>query len=162
MNWGRCWVAVCLLCYASVCYGTQQRWYFVRHFEKLPGENPGLTVKGQLRAEALARYFTHIPITKIYSTDYLRTRQSAQPLADILGMEIEYYSPARLADFASTLGASNRVVVVGHSNTTPELVRLMGGEAKAMNEKDFGRLYILSKNDLGMHTQSVIMPFGHY
>jgi hypothetical protein len=154
------WIAGCLLFFSSVCLADEQRWYFVRHFEKLSGDNPGLTVKGQQRAQSLARYFTHIPVTKIYSTDYQRTRQSAQPLAEMLGMEIEYYSPARLADFANTLGFGDRIVVIGHSNTTPELVRLMGGEAKAMNEQDFGRLYILSKNDVGTHTQSVIMPFG--
>jgi phosphohistidine phosphatase SixA len=158
--WRNCWIAGCLFFCSSFCLADEQRWYFVRHFEKLPGENPGLTVKGQQRAQSLARYFTHIPVTKIYSTDYQRTRQSAQPLAEQLGMDIEYYSPARLADFASTLGSTDRIVVVGHSNTTPELVRLMGGEAKVMDEKDFGRLYILSKNDLGTHTQSVIMSFG--
>ncbi|MFQ3197969.1 MAG: hypothetical protein ACJAUL_000979 [Paraglaciecola sp.] len=154
------WIAGCLLFCSSVCFADEQHWYFVRHFEKLSGENPGLTVKGQQRAQSLARYFIHIPVTKIYSTDYQRTKQSAQPLAEMLGMKIEYYSPARLADFAGSLGSGDRIVVIGHSNTTPELVRLMGGEAKDMNEQDFGRLYILNKNDLGTHTQSVIMTFG--
>lgn len=158
--WRNYWIAGCLLFCTSICWADEQHWYFVRHFEKLSGENPGLTIEGQQRAQSLARFFADIPLTKIYSTDYQRTRQSVQPVAEMLAMEIEFYSAARLADFANTLGASDRILVVGHSNTTPELVRLMGGQAKPMSEQDFGRLFILSKNTQGVNTQSVILPFG--
>lgn len=155
------WFAGCLLVCCAASLAAEQRWYFVRHFEKLAGHNPGLTVTGHQRAEALAAYFAHIPLSKIYSTDYDRTRQSVQPLAQLLGINVEYYSESQLTELAEGLGAQNNILVMGHSNTTPQLVRLMGGEAEDMAEQDYGRLLIIRKNKQSASTQTLMISVAH-
>lgn len=154
------WLTSCLLVWCSASLADEQRWYFVRHFEKLTGQDPGLTIKGHRRAQALADYFAQIPLTKIYSTDYQRTIQSVQPLAESQGLDIEYYDANQLADFAKHLTTFDRVLVVGHSNTTPQLVRLMGGVAEDMGEQDYGRLFILNSHKIDINTQILNIPFA--
>ncbi len=71
---------------------------FVRHAEKalIPVGDPGLTEAGQRRAAELARQLVDADviagIDAIYSTDYRRTVETAQPIADALGLPIHRYS----------------------------------------------------------------------
>ncbi|HEX6202017.1 MAG TPA: hypothetical protein VF100_03370, partial [Thermoanaerobaculia bacterium] len=53
------------------------------------------------------------------------------------------YDPRRLAELAAALRAGEgTVLVVGHSNTTPELVRLLGGDPGApIAHDEHDRLY---------------------
>lgn len=66
------------------------RFYLMRHGDKEPtmGEPP-LTEKGQKEAKKVAEYLQHFPIGVILSSPTLRTRQTAQPTADALGLEIQ-------------------------------------------------------------------------
>ena len=78
------------------------------------------------------------------STDYNRTRQTVTPLAEALGLPVEVYDPRALEAFAERLKTTpGRYVVAGHSNTTPQLVALLGGEpGEPINEDyEFDRLY---------------------
>lgn len=125
--------------------------YLIRHAEKeVPPadttENPPLDAAGFARAEALTRVLGDAGVTRILSTDFTRTRQTVQPLADRLGLHVELYDGRALADVADMLrGASGRIVVSGHSNTTPDLVDRLGGVPGATIDEltEFDRLYIL-------------------
>ena len=121
-----------------------QIWYFVRHFEKQQGPNPELTDEGKKRAKQLAEFFADIPLKQIYSTDYLRTQQTAAPVADKRGLKVQTYDPRQLADFAQKLRFGSDILVVGHSNTTPELITLMGAKTPIINESDYGQLFVVS------------------
>tara|TARA_R110002167_G_scaffold342797_1_gene551642 strand:- start:3437 stop:3655 length:219 start_codon:yes stop_codon:yes gene_type:complete len=68
------------------------------------------------------------------------------------------YNPSQLSEFAEQLKSLNFVLVVGHSNTTPELLELMGGEAIHMEESDYGVLYMLRKQGSEFTTQSILIP----
>ncbi|WP_306391226.1 SixA phosphatase family protein [Telluria beijingensis] len=121
--------------------------YLVRHGEKASlGQDPALTPQGQLRAQNIAAILHRSGIQAIFSTPTTRTLQTAQPLAQRLGLKVERYDPAKpqaLVDKVKALHGA--VLVVGHSNTLPELVRLFGGEPGAdIADDEYDRLYQLA------------------
>ncbi|MFA0811520.1 SixA phosphatase family protein [Microbulbifer epialgicus] len=127
--------------------------YLVRHAEKQGGAggglDPQLSQEGQLRAKQLAHVLGQVGIEAVYSTDYARTKETATPLAEQLNLPVQTYNPHKLKEFAQQLHeASQRVLVVGHSNTTPKLVALLGGDqGKPIRESDeYDRLYILIRD----------------
>lgn len=135
-----------------------QTWYFVRHFEKQQGDNPSLTETGKARAKALAVFFSDKPLTQIYSTDYHRTLETATPVAVLKNLPLTAYAPQNLAEFSTKLKTQDHVLVVGHSNTTPEILSLMGGEKVNIEERDFGVVYMLTKHGEELTTQSIHIP----
>ena len=138
--------------------------FLFRHAEKTMGKNPPLTETGQKRAKALANTLRESGITQIYSSDYTRTQQTVQPLAKEHNLEIQSYNPRNLVDFAAKLKTHpGRIAVSGHSNTTPELVKLLGGNpGLEIGEKwEFDRLYVLTLKD-GKILSSVQMKYGEF
>ena len=95
------------------------------------------------RAARLAEMLASKSIERILTTDYHRTRETAAPLAALLGVDVELYDPRALQEAAATLRREGgKVVVVGHSNTTPSLVGLLGGDPGApIAENEHDRLY---------------------
>ena len=148
-------IGVCLLAISTFSFAEQQTWYFVRHFEKQLGDNPSLTEPGKARAEALAAFFSDKPLNQVYSTDYNRTLETATPVSELKSLDVQSYDPRNLAEFASKLKTQNHVLVVGHSNTTPEILSLMGGEVINIEESDYGVLYIVDTNGLASSSTSV-------
>ena len=149
---------MCLLVLSTFGFAEQHTWYFVRHFEKQLGDNPSLTVKGKSRAEALATFFSDKHLNHVYSTDYNRTRETATPVATLKSLTIQSYDPHNLAGFAIKLKTQDHVLVVGHSNTTPELLGLMGGANITIEESEYGALYIVQNDGLELSSRSVDIP----
>jgi len=118
---------------------------------KVTGENagsdPALTPQGQARAKTLAKILRKRNINYVYSSNYIRTRDTAAPSAKMAGVEIEIYDPRNLAALAEIIrGQSGRYLVVGHSNTIRETVTALGGNytGSPVNEKsEYDRLYEL-------------------
>ncbi|WP_158772025.1 histidine phosphatase family protein [Paraglaciecola sp. L1A13] len=137
----------------------EQRWYLVRHFEKQTGDDPNLTFKGQQRAAALANYFRYIPLSGVFSTDYKRTTQTVADIAKQQNMPVTLYDPSHPKTFIQLISTQRDVLVAGHSNTIPDLVRALGGQAEDLTDKDYGRLFIVTRIDGDVTTQSVIVPF---
>jgi phosphohistidine phosphatase SixA len=137
----------------------------VRHAEKADNSlNAELSARGKERAVALADMLADAGIERVYSTDFIRTLDTARPLAGRLGLEPELYHPKELKTFASMLGdRGGRALVVGHSFTTPRLVELLGGSPGAPIAGDeYDRLYIVVIAASGEVTTSLIRfpPFG--
>lgn len=137
--------------------------YLVRHAEKVTTvKNGDLTEQGKQRAKQLSHMLKSAKVTTIYSSDYKRTQQTASPLAKQLNLKVQSYNPRELKAFAEQLKQqSGVIVVVGHSNTTPQLVRLLGGQAKNMTEDEYTRLYQLSferdGNDVAAKVTTVLL-----
>jgi len=123
-------------------------YYFIRHAEKVKSKdpNPELSTEGELRAKKWAEIFSQISFDAIYSTDYIRTQNTALPTAQSKGLEIILYHPKKI-DYEKFLEETKgkTVLVVGHSNTTPEFVnKLIGTEKyKLIDHETFGNLYIV-------------------
>lgn len=125
--------------------------FLVRHAEKAhddhhEGRDPDLTGAGRRRAETLAKILAPAGVTRIHSTDYRRTLETARPLAEARGLEVATYDARDPAALVRQLRQSpGRHLVVGHSNTTPELVAMLGGEpGPPIQEKcEYDRMYVL-------------------
>lgn len=134
--------------------------YLVRHCEKdLESNNndPTLTECGKKRADKLSSFFKDVDLDVIFSTDYDRTKSTAQPTAKVKGLEINLYDSQELEAFAKKLiNCKKDVLVVGHSNTTGVLAGLLVGEEigsfdldiynrvyQVVMYKDKGRLHLL-------------------
>lgn len=118
--------------------------YLVRHAEKLlDRKNPPLTQCGIARAEQLSVMLEKTNIKAIYSTEFIRTEQTAAPLAKKLALTVQPYSPRDLEKFATQIkNKKQNVVIVGHSNTTPQLTALISSEeVKDITEKEYQMLY---------------------
>ena len=124
--------------------------YFTRHADKVEssGRDPGLTATGSSRAEMLADFLADKQLAAIYSSSYKRTQQTAQPAASRLDIPITPYHPAKLSDVASLIMMKKEnALIVGHSNTTPDMVHLVGGEAKEIAEHEYGDLFVVTVSD---------------
>lgn len=94
--------------------------YLVRHAEKqLVGDDPQLSVVGTVRAKKLAQILANQEIQHVFSTNFIRTKATAQPLIDAQqGLSIELYDvkdhDALVKELRQRKG---NALVVGHSNT---------------------------------------------
>ncbi|QTL37412.1 SixA phosphatase family protein [Pseudoalteromonas viridis] len=117
----------------------------IRHAEKMTGKDPELTPQGQQRAQRLATLLAPLNPKKLFSTDYHRTRQTLAPLSAATSVPVQMYNPKALADFAKQLkNDSGTIVVAGHSNTTPELIKLLSGHTVSIHEDEFDKVFIVS------------------
>ena len=133
--------------------------YLVRHAEKQSdgSRDPALTDAGKHRAEQLASWLRNKNVTDIWSSDYKRTLGTAEPLLNELGLEVTIYDPRNLVELAKQLKSKgHNSLVVGHSNTTPELAGLLCQCAIAeMDESEYDRLIVISVGDGNVHAETL-------
>ena len=124
----------------------------LRHAEKdasptADRTNPELSAEGRLRAQKLVRVVNKYKPDAIYSSDFIRTRTTAAPLADRRGLKIEIYNHRDLQALAALImsGKIKRLVVVGHNTTTPALVNLLIGaeKYKALAETEYDKIFVV-------------------
>jgi len=130
--------------------------FLIRHAEKQAdgSRDPKLTETGKSRSIQLANWFEDKNIREIWSSDYKRTRDTAEPLLSQLGLELTIYDPGNQAALVEQLLHKQRnALIVGHSNTIPELARLLCGcFIEDMQETEHDRLIIVSV--VGTNTQA--------
>lgn len=133
---------------SSLVFAVPDEIYLFRHSEKLAGKNPELSDTGKLRASHLVTLFKKYKKIQIYSSKYKRTLQSAAPLSEYFNEKISTYDAGELPAFKKELLKLNGVVVVmGHSNTIPQLATLLSDKkVTPMNESEFSRYFLLSTN----------------
>ncbi|QDE31537.1 MULTISPECIES: histidine phosphatase family protein [Shewanella] len=142
--------------------GADKVFYLVRHTEKLEGDNPGLTAQGQLRAVRLAKVLSSTLLSKVYTTDYKRTRETALAVAQAQHAEPNIYDPRDLKAVATTLlNEQGHILVVGHSNTTTELVEMLGGDKQPPidDNNEFDRLYIVTVDGNNRMVSTVLLRY---
>ena len=135
--------------------------YLVRHAEKAatPPADPPLTDAGTARAQGLARILEKAGIKAIYASQYLRTKHTAEPLAQRLGipstiipikmdtMSPNVIPPQYLKDVVDRIYANSgdNVLIVGHSNTIPALIKELEGDiVPTIAETEYGDLFVVT------------------
>src|SRR3954454_12156154 len=109
---------------AAVPAAAQSNIYVMRHLNTPAGQaDPDLLPEGRHAAEALAAWSHDERPVAIYVTDYKRTRQTVAPLAARLGLTPIVYDPADTPGLIARVRAAHgAVLIVGHSNTVPDII----------------------------------------
>lgn len=122
----------------------------IRHAEKstMPEDNPILTEQGKSRAQELIRILGDTGIQAIYTSQYVRTRLTAEPIAKQLSIPIREIDALKTPDLVSEVLTKNTgqvVLIVGHSNSVPEIIEAFGGPAMdEIDETQFDNLFVLT------------------
>ena len=148
-------LSVLFLTYAAVAAAQSagQAVFVVRHAERadggaggtMSGTDPDLSETGRARAESLAKALKDAKITAIFVTPYKRTRQTAEPLAKALGLEAVAIDPKDAAGLIEKVkAATGNVLVVGHSNTVPDVLTRLGiADAPKLADADYDNLFVV-------------------
>ena len=123
--------------------------FVMRHLQKVDGADPPLSPEGAANAQAVANMLAKSGIEAIFATPTKRAIETAQPLAAKLGIAVTPYNPGDPDALAKAVAAIHgAVLVVGHSNTVPDLVARFGGrQAVALTEQDYGSVFIVTQTD---------------
>lgn len=121
--------------------------FIVRHAEKAAsgGTDPSLSDAGHKRAKRLANVLKDAGISKIFVTQFRRTKQTADPLAMRLNLT-PISGPAENSPLliARLRASSGNVLVVGHSNTIPQVIAGLGITTPIqIGENDYDNLFVL-------------------
>jgi len=131
-------------------------YYVVRHLNTPAGEqDPDLIPEGQRTAAILAGWFRRDAPRAIYVSDFRRTRQTAAPLAARLGLTPIVYDPADTPALVARVRATpGPVLIVGHSNTVPDIVEQLGGtRPAALVHEDFGDIWRIGPGGATIRTR---------
>lgn len=137
--------------------------FIVRHAEKADDgtEDPPLTEQGTERARALASVLGDAGVEAVYATPYKRNKETAAPLAEMMGLPVNEYKPHDKEFAASLVQAESgrKILVVGHSNTVPALVNGFIGEQKFkdLQESEYDHLFMIQ---LGSDTTLTVLHYG--
>lgn len=144
-------VAAVLLCLLPFWWwwwrcGPSTTLLIVRHADRQNAAD-ALSAAGLARAQELVHAAEKAGIVAIYRSNTNRNAQTAAPLAAALGITPVVY-PANDVDplvegiFADHPGQT--VLVVGHSNTVPQIIAAAGGpELPNLGETEFDDLFVL-------------------
>lgn len=121
--------------------------YLIRHAEKVAdgSKDPDLTGAGRERANNIAARLQDKGIRVVWSSDYQRTLDTAAPLAERLGLKVETYDPENQRKLLAQLKKRHlNAVIVGHSNTIPELAQMLCEcVVEEMQETEYDRLMVI-------------------
>ncbi len=135
--------------------------FLIRHAEKAdePRQDPPLIEKGVARSQELARLLSASGVKAIFTSQFLRTKQTAEPLAKQLNLvpasltlKSNPTNP-RLISEQSTAELTNKileragqsVLVIGHTNSIPDVIKMLGGDiVPTIDEKTFNDLFVVT------------------
>ncbi len=143
---------------------------FVRHAEQASHAeaDPSLSEAGQRRVAELTRQLADADVVAgidaIYSTALKRATETAEPLADRLDLPINIYDGADTETVLTEILKAHKgeiILVVGHSNTVPELIANLGASKKVppIERGEFDNIYIISIPWFGK-TKTIRLRYG--
>ena len=141
---------------APALAAAQQLVIVVRHAERADAgapqgrmtaaPDPPLSAAGKARAEKLASMLSAAGVTAIYTTEFKRTQQTAAPLAAMLGVTPKTMPSNDTAALVADLRARHArdiVLVVGHSNTVPDVIKAFGGPVVTIGDDEYDNVFIV-------------------
>jgi phosphohistidine phosphatase SixA len=130
----------------AVC--AQEAVYVVRHAERADASaDSPLSAEGEARAGRLAAWLHDAGITHIFVTDRRRTSQTAAPLAGALKLTptvLAATDTSTLVARVQAAGPHDRLLIVGHSNTVPEVLRALGTATPiTISDSEYDNLFVV-------------------
>ena len=141
----------------------------VRHAEKETqgSPDPDLSPRGRIRAQRLAVVLGRTAVTRLVATEFKRTQETLEPLAERLGKPIEVRAAAKTDDLVRELEAApagSTTVVATHANVLPTIVRELGGVSLpglakdgTLEDDDYSRIVVLS---IGCDTKASLVELS--
>ena len=123
---------------------TTTRIFIVRHADRQPADD--LNPAGLVRANELKRVLLNTAIDSIFSTNFVRTKKTVQPLADAKNLPVLLYdSNPPLLKRMLAYSKGKTLLVSGHSNTVAQLVKSCGCSLAFENIPDnqFDNLFLV-------------------
>lgn len=135
--------------------------FIVRHAEKEnePKQDPPLKKEGVARSQELAHVLAAAGVKTIYTSQFIRTKQTAEPLtaktgvtATVLTLKPNPDNPRLIAE-ESTAELINKilerpgesVLVIGHSNWIPDVIKMLGSDTvPTIDEQKFDDLFVVT------------------
>lgn len=127
--------------------------FVVRHAERLKPRDDSslLSAAGKRRAQALRHVLSSVELKAVFCTEYERTRQTAEPAARAHGLEPTVLSSEDGKGLIEALGRlkpEEDVLVVGHTDTIPDLLKALGVESPVTLESDdYDNLFVVRPRD---------------
>jgi phosphohistidine phosphatase SixA len=140
--------------------------FVVRHADRYGTEpDPDITPEGQREAASLAKLLAGAKVTHIYTTELVRTQQTAAPTAEEFGIAPKIVSSEKpdelIRQIRSTLKDGEATLVVGHRATVPKIVKaLTGREITPLEVGEYDRLEVVTLWPDG-RSSIVLLRFGH-
>ena len=146
--------AVCCLTPAIAL--AQKLVYVIRHAERADGgvvpagmttpADPELSAEGEARAKKIAVMLADAGIKAIFTTEYKRTKNTAAPLATRLGVASQVVTSKDTPGLIERLRkehANDIVLVIGHSNSMPEIIKALGGGVVTVADDDYTSMFVV-------------------
>ncbi len=94
-----------------------------------------------------------VPLKAVYATEFERTQQTAAPTAAAHGLKtavLPSEDPAGLVKLLRALPADEDVLVVGHSDTIPDILAGLGVSTRtALAPNDYDNLFVVTPRASG-------------
>lgn len=141
----------------------------VRHAEKaaVAGDDPPISELGHERGRALANALIASPPTAIVVSSRIRTAETAGDIAKATGVTPQLISldgggAAHIAAVAAAVRQAHGVVlVVGHSNTIPAVIKALGGPTLPdICDATYSLLFVLTPSRDNKPATLVISRYG--
>lgn len=138
----------------------------LRHAEKATADgvmntDPELSAAGKERATRLVKKVKKYKPKAIYSTNFIRTRSTVQPLAEKRKLQTQIYDHKKLPEFYQMIMDSKdkKIVVVGHNVTVPALANMLIKEEKykTLDESEYDKIWVI-KVKKGKMKKNVMQP----
>lgn len=135
--------------------------YILRHTEKADetSENPNLSAQGIERAKYWKKVLQHTEFDQVFTTEFKRNIQTAELISAASSVKPELYYPMSF-DVLKFLNLikGQKVLIIGHSNTIPDMVNRLIDETKypPMSHKNYNILYVITINENGDTSSSML------
>jgi phosphohistidine phosphatase SixA len=147
----RALLAGLILAATAAAAAAQTTIFLVRHAERSDSgaggmaSDPALSAAGRARAAALAAMLRDTKLTAVFATEFKRTQQTATPTAEAQHLTVSTVPADKTAALVEKLkAASGSVLVVGHSNTVPEVIAALGVTTPVtITDSEFDNLFIV-------------------
>jgi broad specificity phosphatase PhoE len=157
-------LAWCVFGFSGLATAADQVIFVVRHAERADGgaaaggmmasSDPPLSAAGIERARRLAALLVSADVRSIFITEFARTRQTAAPLAEAAQITATAVSAKDAAALSRRVRAApGNVLVIGHSNTVPELLKQLGVKTPiTIADNEYDNLFVIVRPDAGEPT----------
>ena len=147
-----------VLVFVPAVAAAQQTVIVIRHAERADAgaapnnmttapADPSLSAAGQARAAKLASMLADTGIQAIYATEFKRTQETAKPLAAKVGLKVESLPANDTAALVAKIRAehpNDTVLIVGHSNTVPDIVKAFTGKVIVVKDDEYDAMFVLT------------------